>query len=293
VTAGSDGLLVATVPVAPGDESHVAVAVTTRSGATAEAGLDVTSTAVPGTPLFSAPGAPGGGNGPGNFALPTDSVFSPGSFTITDFGVARGATMTSFQIGVGSLTNPFGGPDGFSLQLVDLYISQPGLPAYDYSTTAAHASRNYTVSPGWSQSIEVDGFGRAQWQTALGTSAGTIAAVSGNPADGLITITVPSASLGAFGSGWSVAVALYGQDGFGTDDARAFTSVPGDFTFGVCAQASADPACQVSPSIEPEVMDTIVPSGVSVASELNVLSYPGNTTTTLATPVVLQGVTVP
>jgi glucoamylase len=173
------------------------------------------------------------------------------------------------------------------------YGSDPGLPAYDYSTTAAYPSRNYTVSPGWSQSIEVDGFGRAQWQTALGTSAGTIAAVSGDPADGLITITVPSASLGAFGSGWSVAVALYGQDGFGTDDARAFTSVPGDFTFGVCAGASADPACQVSPSIEPEVMDTIAGSGVSVASELNVLSYPGNTTTTLATPVVLQGVTVP
>jgi hypothetical protein len=47
-------------------------------------------------------------------------------------------------------------------------------------------------------------------------------------------------------------------------------------------------------------MDTIVPSGVSVGSELNVLSYPGNTPTypgntpaTLATPVVLQGVAVP
>jgi glucoamylase len=117
----------------------------------------------------------------------------------------------------------------------------------------------------------------------LGTSAGTVAAVSGNSTSGLITITVPTASLGAFGSGWSVAVAVYGQDGFGTDDARAFTSVPGAYTFGVCAAASSDPVCQVSPSVEPEVMDTIVPAGVSVASELNVL----------AGPVVLQGVTVP
>jgi hypothetical protein len=38
--------------------------------------------------------------------------------------------------------------------------------------------------------------------------------------------------------------------GFGTDDARGFTPLPGDYTFGVCAAASADPVCQVSPSIE-------------------------------------------
>jgi len=292
VIAGADGSFTASIAVAAGDESDVAVAVTAGS-ATAESSFDVTSTAVPGTLLYSTTGAAGGGNGPGNFALPTDSAFTDGSFTITDFRVARGATMTSFQIGVSSLTNPFGGQDGFSLQLVDLYLRQPGLPSYDYSTAATYASRNYTVSPGWSQSIEVDGFGTAQWQTALGTSAGTIAAVSGNAADEQITITVPTAQLGSFGSGWSVAVGLYGQNGFGTDDARAFTATPGAYTFGVCASASTTPACEVSPSIEPEVMDTIAVPGVSIASELNVLNYPGNTTTQLTTPVVLQGATVP
>jgi hypothetical protein len=60
--------------------------------------------------------------------------------------------------------------------LVDLYIRQPGLASYDYSTAAAtYPSRNYTIAPAdaWSQSIEVDGFGRAQRQTALGASAVT------------------------------------------------------------------------------------------------------------------------
>jgi glucoamylase len=83
-------------------------------------------------------------------------------------------------------------------------------------------------------------------------------------------------------------VALSGQDGFGTDDARGFTATPGGYTFGVCsaAQAAQNPepqACQVSPSIEPKVMDTVPPPGVSLASELNVL----------ANPVQLQGVTIP
>jgi glucoamylase len=292
VTAGAGGSFEATVTIAAGDESSVAVAVTAGQ-ATAESSFDVTSTAVPGTLLYSDTGATGGGNGPGNFALPTDSAFPAGSFTITGFLVAHGATMTSFQIGVGSLTNEFGGQDGFSDQLVDLYLRQPGLPSYDYSTAAAYPSRNYTVSPGWSQSIEVDGFGTAQWQTALGTSAGPIAAVSGNTSDGYITITVPTASLGSFGSGWSVAVALFGQDGYGTDDARAFTATPEAYTFGVCATASSASVCEVSPSIEPEVMDTIAVPGVSIGTELNLLNYPGNTTTQLTTPVVLQGATVP
>jgi glucoamylase len=134
--AAGGGSFTASVAAAPGDESHVAVAVTTEKregevgGATGWSGFDVTSTAVPGTVLFSATGAAGGGKGPGNFALPTASVFGAGSFTLTDFRVARGTSMTSFQIGVGSLTNPFGGSNGFSLQLVDLYIRQPGLPAY-------------------------------------------------------------------------------------------------------------------------------------------------------------------
>jgi glucoamylase len=295
VTAGRDGAFSTTVPVPAGDQSHVAVTATAAGGTTNAAGLDVTSLATPGTVVLSAAGPAGGGAGPGNFALPTATsgstpVFGDGSFTITDFRVARAASTTSFQLGIKDLTNPFGGPDGFSLQLVDLYIRQPGLPAYDYSTAATYPSRNYRVAPAdaWSQSIEVDGFLRAQWQTALGSSPGTIASVSGNPASGQITITVPTAALGTAGSGWTFTVALAGQDGFGTDDARAFTPTPGDYTFGVCsaAEAAQNPepqVCQVSPSAEPEVLDTVPPAGVSLASELNVLAAPAE----------LQGVTVP
>jgi glucoamylase len=305
LTAGPSGGFSATVTVPAGDQSHVAVTVTAAGGGTNEAGFDVTSLAVPGTVVLNVAGPSGGGAGPGNFALPTatngtDPVFPAGSFTITDFRVATAGATTSFQIGVGDLTNPFGGPNGFSLQLADIYIRRPGLPSFDYSTAATYASRNYTVAPAgaWSQSIEVDGFGRAQWQTALGSAAGSIQSVSGNPASGQIRITVPTAQLGPVGSGWTFTVALSGQDGFGTDDARGFTATPGGYTFGVCsaAQAAQTPepqACQVSPSIEPKVMDTVPPAGVPLASELNVLAYPGNTTTTLATPVQLQGVTIP
>jgi glucoamylase len=295
VTAGATGAFTATVAVTAGDQSHVAVTATAPGGGTNAAGFDVTSLATPGTVVLNVAGPAGGGAGPGNFALPTAAsggtpTFPDGSFTITDLRVARAADTTSFQVGIKDLTNPFGGPAGFSLQLVDLYLRQPGLPGFDYSTAATYPSRHYTIAPAdaWSQSIEVDGFGRAQWQTALGSSPGPITSVSGNAASGQITITVPTADLGTVGSGWTVTVALAGQDGFGTDDARAFTATPGDFTFGVCSAAEAaqspEPAvCQVPPSSEPEVLDTVPPPGVSLSSELDVT----------AGPAVLQGVTVP
>jgi glucoamylase len=305
VMAGPTGAFTATVAVTAGDQSHVAVTATAAGGDTNAAGFDVTSLATPGTVVLNAAGPADGGAGPGNFALPTATsggtpTFPDGSFTITDFRVARATATTSFQVGIKDLTNPFGGSAGFSLQLVDLYIRQPGLADFDYSTAATFPSRNYTIAPAdaWSQSIEVDGFGRAQWQTALGSSPGTITGVSGNPASGQITITVPTAALGTIGSGWTVTVALAGQDGFGTDDARAFTATPGAFTFGVCSAAEAAQSpepqvCQVSPSIEPEVLDTVPPAGVTLSGELNLLNYPGNTTTTLTTPPQLQGITVP
>ena len=83
-------------------------------------------------------------------------------------------------------------------------------------------------------------------------------------------------------------MALTGQDGFGSYDARTFTPTPGQYTFGVCSEAVATgpspPAiCSYNPALVPYVLDTIPPAGVDVRSELN---------PTLG-PVVLQGVTVP
>ncbi len=76
---------------------------------------------------------------------------------------------------------------------------------------------------------------------------------------------------------------LAGQDGFSSDQARAFASTPQDFAFGVCATASADPHCTAVPATVPKLMDVLTPSGVNQADELDY---------TLG-PVVLRAVTIP
>jgi glucoamylase len=85
------------------------------------------------------------------------------------------------------------------------------------------------------------------------------------------------------GSGWAFTVALTGQNGFNSYQARDFTQPAGQFTFGVCPAGDTAPICSYDPNLVPKVMSTIPPSGVSQDTELD---------PTVA-PVELQGVAVP
>lgn len=153
--------------------------------------------------------------------------------------------------------------------------------------------------------IEVDGFGTDDWVTPSGATAGLsgsssvgtpqvsvaqLSASSSGETPGIVSITVPKSALGTLGPGWTFAVTLTGQDGFGIDDARQFTATPGGFTFGVCSAAVAGEAsppaiCSSNPADVPYVFDTIPPAGVNVQTELDPTAH--------LSGVELQGVTVP
>jgi glucoamylase len=128
----------------------------------------------------------------------------------------------------------------------------------------------------------VQGFAAPVWMDASGASVGTASALPVQ-SDRTITVALPEAQFGTPGSGWGFTVVLTGQDGFSSDQARAFTKNPGAFTFGVCASGNNAPICSFNPSAVPKAMDVITPAGVSQATELD---------PTLG-PVVIQPVVVP
>jgi len=219
--------------------------------------------------------------------------------------INSGSTV-SFQIGIANLQPTFGALLG--AQLIDLYIHAPSgsVPAGEVQSTAAAGAFSYSIAPAdaWNQLIEVDGFGTDDWVTpasssselsdssSVGTPSVSAAQLSpsGGETPGLVTITVPTSVLGTPGSGWTFTVALTGQDGFGTDDARTFTATPGAYTFGVCSAAVASepspPAvCGYNPANVPFVMDTIPPASVNVQTELDPTQNPSG--------IEVQGVTVP
>jgi glucoamylase len=156
--------------------------------------------------------------------------------------------------------------------------------AGSFSTAAAFSSRNYTIAPAdaWSERLEAQGFAPVTFEDAGGNSPGSAQLVA-DPGSNTATLIVPVSAFGTVGSGWVFTVALTGQEGSSSDQARSFTPTPGAFTFGVCASGGASPICSVDPGTVPNVMDTVTPTGVSQSAELNPL--PG--------PVTLQGVAVP
>ncbi len=271
----------ATLTVGGGTTVINVVAVNAKGG-TAHQQVAVVYDFTPGTVLYNSADPGGDDYGPGNYAYPTASDFHPGAFDITRFQVILspdGAT-TTFKLQVADLSPTFGSPLG--AQLVDVYVHDPS--ATTTSTSAAYASRNYSIASGsaWSRLLEVQGFGQA-YTDASGGSVGTIT-ISANAISRYITFSVPTSTLGGTpGSGWGFTVTLTGQDGFSSDQARAFTPTPGGYSFGVCATASSDPHCTYDPTKVPKVIDTLTPSGVSQSTELDY---------TLG-PVVLQDVTIP
>lgn len=288
IDTGSTGATVSTT--APGGAFSVAVPVTggtnvlnvvavSPSGATAHEKRTVLFDFVPGTLLLDVGDPDGDDDGPGNYAYPTFSGFQPGAFDIQAFQVYDGGSDIIFRLKTRTLVETFGSPLG--AQLVDVYVRVPGAPTT--STAAAHPQRNFSIAPGfaWSRLIQVEGFGQ-RYVDAAGSTLGTVS-ISANPISRFITFSVPKASLGTPGPGWGFTVVLTGQDGFSADRARGFTPTPGEFSFGVCAAASADPHCTFDPGLVPKAVDVITGPGVDQSLELDY---------TLG-PVVLTGVAIP
>ena len=189
-------------------------------------------------------------------------------------------TTVYLQATLANLDPTFGAALG--AQLLDVYVHNPA--ASSTSTTAAYASRNYTIAKAeaWSELVEVQGFASPVWQDPTGNSLGT-ASVAASQTSKTVTIVLPQDAFGTPGPGWSFAVVLTGQDGFSSDQARAFAATPQRYAFGVCAVGGTSPICTADPATVPKAMDVITPAAVSQATELN---------PTLG-PVVIQGVSVP
>ena len=120
-----------------------------------------------------------------------------------------------------TLVPTFGNP--FGAQMLDVYVHKPA--ATTTSTAAAFSARNYTIAPAdaWSERVEVQGFAAPVWLDPSGNGVGSAVFV---PDDGTKTATIelPIAQFGTVGPGWTFTVALTGQDGFSSDQARGFAT---------------------------------------------------------------------
>jgi glucoamylase len=252
------------VPVGIGTTTITATATLGRS--TGYTQIDVINFTLPGTTVLNDTDPTGDDNGPGTYQYPTSPDFAPGSFDLTAMKVSQDGTNVYVQVSIRNLVSTFG--NSFGAQLLDIYVRNPA--ASSFSTAAAYPQLNYGIAAGsgWSERLEAQGFASPIWVNASGTSLGNPQFVV-DDTSGTATLILPESAFGTVTSSWVFTVALTGQNGFNSYQARDFTQPAGAFTFGVCPPGGTQAICSVNPSNVPYVIDTITPPGVSQSTELD------------------------
>ena len=100
----------------------------------------------------------GDDTGPGSYTYPTDAVFQPGNFDITNFQVGADDENIVFRFTLaGPVDNPWDGTNGLSLQTFDIYIDQDG---NGQGGVALLPGRNLALSEGstWDFAITIEGW---------------------------------------------------------------------------------------------------------------------------------------
>jgi len=160
----------------------------------------------------------GDDTGPGTYTYPTDAVFQPGNFDITNFQVGADDENILFRFTMaGPVDNPWDGTNGLSLQTFDIYIDQDGDGA---GGVAFLPGRNLSLAEGsaWDYAITVEG-----WESKIFTPGdegptevagpGDFAVIT-DPGQQKVTVRVPKSILGDTPEAWRYAAVVMSQEGF-------------------------------------------------------------------------------
>ena len=125
----------------------------------------------------------GDDKGPGTYTYPTDAVYKPGAFDITEFEVVPGANQTEFRISVRTrIEDPWDSPawggNGFSVQMAFIHIDtdhkkgsgvQDGLPGTNVRFSEDEAwDRVIIVSPQGATRVNSEvGLKASQWKDKI------------------------------------------------------------------------------------------------------------------------------
>ncbi|NLS44762.1 MAG: hypothetical protein GX969_03365 [Firmicutes bacterium] len=235
-------------------------------------------------PVFEMKDPEGDDYGPGTYVYPTHKTFLPGLFDLTYFRVSHDVEYVYFDLTFREITNPWNAPEGFSHQLINIYIdTTKGAGRTDALNKGAMVAFDNRYA--WDIYIKALGWGGCRVFTSQddkesqGISDGIEAGVL---LDGkTIRVKVPLAIVGQPDPAWGYYVLIGSQDAFGEDDFRPVMKDPGPWTFG--GGTNLD--------FNPNVIDILAPEGGKSSQERQLGSYDADKGT-LAVLVPVSGKTV-
>ncbi|MDM7275193.1 MAG: glucodextranase DOMON-like domain-containing protein [Thermoprotei archaeon] len=210
--------------------------------------------------------------GPGYYGYPANPVFKPGVFDIVKFEVIDLGEAIRFAVSFKDLGgNPWGGPNGFSLQNIQIYVrtTQAGLPARTdtlglnvafSSSFAWHFA--IIIVPGWEEKMAPEG-----------QRSGILLYGSSIVQDGVLTISVSGNTIMASVNkkalvdveniaSWTITVMVASYDGFGPNRVRTVGPTGGEWVLNGTKYATPEQRARIAKAIaagmEPRVLDLTV-----------------------------------
>ncbi len=210
----------------------------------------------------------GDDHGPGTYTYPTDKVFSQkGLFDLTDVKIKEGTTKYVIEFYFKNLGgNPWNGPNGFSLQIIEAYFDfKEGGSTKAIKEAKNGPGSNVQLDPKhpWDAAIRVFG-----WGSKLFLPNGKTVDIKAK-ADldkNVIIVEIPKDYL-KINEDTYMSVLVGSQDGFGIDNWRAVAPKAEQWKIG-----GADAQAVIN-NVAPRVMDLLVPAGFKPTQEEQLKSY--------------------
>ncbi len=163
--------------------------------------------------------------GPGSYVYPTDPVFKKGDFDIQHVRASMDSTNVYFEVQVGNIDNPWGGPSGLSKQMLDIYIDEDG-KMDSGNSWIKDLNAVFRPDAGWEKRIRVTG----NWQGNTGvydnydSTPKTPIGVKVDESTRTIVLTVPKSALGGEPQpGWGFSFLLAGENNGGVREVHEHT----------------------------------------------------------------------
>jgi hypothetical protein len=182
--------------------------------------------------------------GPGTYVYPTNSVFTPGTFDMTEFQVSTDASRAYFTVKIAApLSDPWGSGAGFSLQNIDIYIDKDGIQGSGATWTLE--GRNARISPvnAWELMLwcapPFDGF-HSMIIHPDGSSDTTGVRTTVSQSEGKITVSAPKQKIGTPTPSWRYIVLMLGQNGYEPGRVRYVRHLQDEWNFGGGTDGDSD-----------------------------------------------------
>lgn len=160
-------------------------------------------------------------NGPGNYTYPDQpGQIPPGSLDLKWVNVSMNSNFVKWNFTYGQLWNIWGGPIGFSNQIISVYVSQKNLPGATY----LGAGPNANSSAPWQSMIYISGWA-IYVQNYKGDQYTNGISSSVNYTTGNISVSIPLSYIGYNIEDYSYIIISGSYDGYGVNGWRIVDAV--------------------------------------------------------------------